>query len=133
MKKRIIAVALILCFVFLLGSCTPEGGYKYDGLYTYDVDDEVADALSELTDLFNTLFSDTVLTISDDGTWEIKKYILFFISFEVASGTYELSDDTYYLEGMEWDVDALGHATATGFEIDIYVESYRILTLNYLS
>lgn len=133
MKKRIIAIALILCFVFLLGSCTTEGGYEYDGLYTYEVGEELEAELNELTDLFNTLFSETTLVLSEDGTWEIKKHIFWFISFDIASGSYELSDGTYYLYGLEWDTDARGYVTETGFEIDLYVEGYKILTLNYLN
>ena len=133
MKKRIVAIALLLCLVFLLGSCTTEGGYEYDGLYTYDVGDELEAEINELTDLFNTLFSGTTLELFEDGTWEIKKHIFFFLSFDIASGSYELSGGTYYLYGFDWDIDALGHTTEAGFDIDIYVESHRILTLSYLN
>ena len=132
MKKRILLIALVLCMVVSLCSCSVFGHYDKKYAYSSIQVNEAPYEIAQLKDSLDFVYDETFLKLSDDGTWCIDMNIILFINSNIDEGTYTMDGDTYVFEGFEYGMDARGYETEEGFDICFYWDDVKALTLTFV-
>ena len=121
MKKRIIAVLLLVCSLFVLCSCALNAGAEQTYSFSNASVHLQVDGYEYMDDTMEFVYEETFLKIFSDGTWVIDMEMFLFLNSNIDQGTYTLENGRYTFEGFEYGMDAVGQKTASGFEIDFYI------------
>lgn len=116
MKKRIIAVSLIVTFIVILLCGCGHGGketYKYSHATATSYGSDY-----EFKETVEFVYSDTNLKLYEDGTWCIDTPVFLFFNMKIDKGTYEIdSTGRYVFDGFEYGLSSYGTHEGNTFKI----------------